>query len=664
MSWRPLRTWRTALVDWVAERLPGKARFPTEKVGQWLETHDPAGRLFASPGDLLPLLAFVHDRGLRDLARRSVDLPRMVLARRLAALDDGVRASWLAAHGERLVEAVVEARLPDLSHGFGEPLSREAWAALVPEELAPSVPSSLLRRETEELVAEKSPTRRRQAAKRLERQWARLSAREAIDGLIEAGLLRLVREGAYLPNPGWILRFIGVAAATRALHDQDVGAWGRMAAESSRIPLFDQALDTLPVNDLVVLIKRSTRPSEARSFGESAAIEALFAVVARRLEEPALRREALALCGLAEAQIAQLVPRDRASSDLLRWPLTRVDSFGRLDQTNWFAATWTWSMGCPGLLQVPEELAWLFPGWARPSLASMPHQMRGFSDDGGTLARQRLHTLAPQVFRRATDTGVPTDDHHNAIHAFPLELLQLAEERGWELTDYFVNFLFMGNWERPLLLQWVESLAEDRRCVIVVKLWRTHLSQRGNGYRFPWMGESVAMELFSRHLPSEEARRAGSERQFEWSVVSDPRRWPIRLWIEVMHGLLKVDGLPGPLGHVDDETWAPETAEIVELLVPRFSSPWMGFKMLWRIAPERALRRARSAMAEGHADAEKWFLAVADRAQAFPALLTIAEAGPLPLDASWLRLWLAHMMPVAGALAERVYKLLKAIPGD
>jgi hypothetical protein len=133
-----------------------------------------------------------------------------------------------------------------------------------------------------------------------------------------------------------------------------------------------------------------------------------------------------------------------------------------------------------------------------------------------------------------------------------------------------------------------------------------------------------------------------------WSLA-DRLRWPPAWWNAAMRVLAprhreRLHELHGI--YLD-----AAAVESLEILIDNDEDAayWMG--TLWRIAPHRARERAIAAYPDGP-QAALWFSTAPREARA--SLLDLIRA-PVGI---WTRKWLAHILPEAGADAERVFQLL------
>jgi hypothetical protein len=642
---------------WVGARLGGVlASDLARAVVAWLDEVDPAASVFATPSDVLAIAAIAHAEGMNRVKRTRLGaLARRQLQRLLSLYRpaDDRAARWLRATGEAAVVGLIGARLGDLTRTWTGGLPREHWIELMPRELAPRAAPDTLTARFAEVASEPDAGKRKRRAAEAAATVAPTTAREAVELLVEARILRPVDSGGLAFTPHWVAREIAADEARDALREEQTG-WGLWVFDEGRRRLLDGLLGELPTDEFERLVQRATESFRRDELGSIAAVEALFAAAARRMETsdkqlavPLMRRLVALQLGSLEQRYPGQVPPG---------PLTRPSWGDVRRREEWVAGCWTWSFALPrpnGGLPVGSD--WLFPNWSAPSFQEPPRWLAwlGIGADGELPLHERLLRHVPAILALCKEGSLPEDLPRLLV----ADAVILAFEKGWSLQDCHVQALRPEQVEqRFLTLVSVRSPEEQRR--LARDLYRARVGGGGRlgareGVLSPLQGK--LRDFVFEHLPAEDleaqlrAEAAPAGLLHRLLEVLPARLHPtvvdyaLAERSEEIHALI-LDG-PGSDVNVD----------ALERIATRRPDLVTAVQFLWRLAPERAFARAKDAFETGGAAAQ-WFSQSPE--PAWSRLLDLLEGRPVE-ELQPLHLWLLHRVLSSAPIAARAFLLLR-----
>jgi len=637
LSWVPRRGWRQQFIRWICERVATDVDFNLEDMFRWLDQQDPQARLFATPGDLLPLCAFAHERGRSWKHHTRGSFIPQWLDSRLSSKDAAPTSQqlWLRHQGKESLRALVQRWFQSPEPWLGS-LAKSRWLEFLPEELTRITPSTV-QRHVDELL--KLP-KRLQARKRDEllAAFATPNPEDAFLHLTSAGLFQPEGDETWSFRYAWLANLIAQELIESTLRAGSPEQWGRWAVQLDRRDMIDALIDELREDELLGLIDRTVTEFRLSSLGAIGAVEALFAAVGRRLGQ-GLRFDAARVLPLWEQQKSSLGQR---ADTWPHTPLTRPDAQG--DTTEWLELCWLWSFHVEAPDSIPAELEWLFPGWTRPALARAPHWL--------SAGRQSplLLSLAIRAVERCEGETLPQWLPYVLLPAFFLA----AEQRGWRLTpDQMVSLIGISELS-DFLLRKLESCPLEVRQERAARLWAASLS-RGNIY-FQEKPGSPLRRFFEEHLTWEHFRASLTDQQLRDFALS-PQGIPPHLHSFVMKEAIQ--RWPN-LGSSLLSERSRLTADVLELLLHHHDPRWQVIRAFWKWHPDRARVLAQEALQRGDPETRFWFWEASP--QETPWFLQLLEAQALPL-APWVQPWIAWRLPQAGTLAERFHALwLKSRP--
>jgi hypothetical protein len=695
-AWKGARGWRRQYLAWLAERTTG-AHLDADALHDWIERHDPAGTEFATPGDLLPLAAFATVvppaklPGLNGLAARFVGKQA-----------ERAESAWLRANAVEVTEALAGALLSRIDFGWRQPVPRERWAEMLPAGMAPPpVEDRLVDQALREVATPRTAEARQKAVARVKEQLVGADAGVIVRNLESLRLLRNVGAGLVL-NPPWLAAALARSLIVEAFREHQPASWGRWAVDASRRSLVDAAADALHDAPLLRLVQRVVESHDLASLGSVGAVETIFAAVGRRLDvdrrlaSPWLQR-------LAQQQIALLRRGDQSPQ-----PVTRPRLDDLEDKTDFLAACWAWSLWTDSPeAHVPDELAWLFPRWSSVSLASQPgwcayaseepppaaelpegggrEQVFDFDRElarawlrrnrrrlvsGAPTARDRLLALAPLVLQHCADAELPAEP--SRMNKALLAAAVLAAPR-WPLPFRLIEFL-LGSppaeperepvaWaarpEKPkpgwaaYLGDRLAALPQDRQQVVAEALW-TSVADHEAGL-FPTLDmlwRSIDLYDFVVDRVSDEAvvqalDRHGVDMHELWRRLF---HLPPRFRLPTVRWVIQHKGDEAALLGLAVASAGPDDLAWIEALLDW--SPGAATNLLWRVAPDRALERARKAPPD---TAAAW-LAQAPTEWLGPVLDHLEGLTERP---AWVEHWARLRLHDAGPIADRVWALLR-----
>ena len=426
-------TWRSEFAAWIVDRISGvkgrRTRLDVLSLERWLEENDPSGEIVASPGDLVALCADFDAHGAQGaaLGRRAERWLRDVGTRQVG---DHVPAAWKQRLAARSYASMLQTQFRDL-HTSLSATSLDAWERLVPREVAPR------------------------------RRRGQLDAALVVSAFREAGLLG-PGDAGLVAYPRWV----GQGCLEMSLEDdfdaKDPAGWGLLAADSSRMPAVDGALDRLALGAFRRLLKATVRAFDRASLGRRAALEAVFASAARRL------------------RTLRVDPRDvEAFQTLTRLQLENLERGGwsatpyfRRDPEEFLANAWTLSSYVPAL-RLEEDPGWLAPGWCTTplSLDDIPGRVLGQVLDVGASdplhPSRRICEIGPQVV-----AGLAVQYLGDNIPRVLLPALFVDTQRDWPLRPEHLRGLGHDTFEEGELRRLGEALEPAERASLATRVWR------------------------------------------------------------------------------------------------------------------------------------------------------------------------------------------------
>jgi hypothetical protein len=651
--WHPDPSWQSIFLRWIAERQRLGDAWVQQRLA-WIDKLDPSGSLFTTPGELLPLLGFAWSESPRRF--RAASFVEDWLASSIArnADDRSPCSLWLQTNGRALVRALIEARFADASVPWTGGLSRARWAAFVPPRLAARRSGDAVRRELEALC-EVSPRRR---AKKIEETVRRLdepAPEEAIQYLVSVRLLRAVGVDRLDLHPRWMAAWHALGHVGTAVVKEPPSAWGRWCIDDARRPFIDIALDALDAARFKGVARRALDEWSDATLGCVGAVEAIFYAVARRLKDgPPL--DGANLARLLQLQLQILQRRGGWAPEPLTRPGIATHWSG---SPEWIWCCWAWSLHVarpPAI--IPDDYAWLFPGWTRPRISAAPDWLKSMHPRNDEAQAHQpvwdgLHRMARSIVDRCDDTELPA---RIPEILFP-EVVRASLRKGWKIISRHHS---RGKRAASRVAVAVASLPEADQIDIARGLWQGLLAEKDH---YPLRNLDPAMFAFiAQHLTEDDVRQAVRERKLEFDLL-DPRKesedrcLPLLLWEAALHELVVV-GPPGTYGVHNLETWPSWTGAIVEALIGRDANEpvSIGIGHLWAVDPDRALRRAADAYPDG-ANAKSWILeGWKRRREDILRLIVQSPHRPLP---GWGRQWLAeHFRDIPGHGADQIYELI------
>lgn len=695
VEWSPDVRWRRDFVAWVAARLKRLGlddnSLLTEKAFvTWIDAVDPRCRLFDTPEALLGLLHFAHERGESKLAQSfGPELARMVLSAQLGRhQEDTTRGRWLRESAAAVVERVIAGGWGQPQLPWGRALRSEQWASLVPGDVVGSVDGG--REEAREIRAKLkrkvTAAKRKELEEKLDEVLARpASAAEVVWALRQARLLRPYGVGTLQFAPGWVAAALVRGETERMIRDGDLAKWGRLAVDPTRRHLVDAALTKL---DWEVLAQVATRALHAHrdspTLGTLGAVEAIFLAVGTKLcnvEMPTTLRARFA--GVAALQVELLVPHYPQGMPA---PRTRP-GVNETGGAAFLAAGWAWSLDlpCPDV-PLPEEVAWLFPGWARPALDHLSDDLthhegralRGPLADVEEDGVYRLASIAPFVL----DVCPGSLPERHTPWFLVVAAIARAVRRGWDF-DPLVRSLPRPWHILTRVEHEVRALPDDLREQTLDGIWRALLAGRStpedlllgltspgaisayNGRLLDW--EEVLSPLDARlraRLPLDalqariRSEALWTEERVELLLARAPRASRNAL-ARTFLDLPKQPGVLSPAIAGVTRAALQRPDEMFDVLVDIADDPHHAHDvvpLLWRTRPELVRERAVSLWRD-RGSTDPWVSWGSE--DAFESVLAVFEAVPeRPLTPALLP-WLSRRLVEVGALADRVWALLE-----
>jgi hypothetical protein len=222
-------TYLAELVSWVAERSPQDGRFEPDRVLTWLRGEPLERGVIDGPGAALGLCGLADEVGARGLGEGLDKLVRRYAQARFAATLDpeSSHSAFFRKNGYGALVALVRRLLSEDQLPWDAPRPREAWLALVPEELQREADLDWLR-----LTLGTGPNAIRSAE--LERAARKLppGAFRVIRGFEQAGLLEATADDKLQLGPRFVARTL-LSEAVTALTLGPPSEWGAALLEGS-----------------------------------------------------------------------------------------------------------------------------------------------------------------------------------------------------------------------------------------------------------------------------------------------------------------------------------------------------------------------------------------------------------------------------------------------
>lgn len=644
--WRMDPDWRQRLSQWAQTRVPESDRLDPAEVIEWLRVVDPTGTLFSTPGHLLTLLARAYRADLPTAKRPLQELGQEFLAQRLGASTD----PWLRHCGASTIDAIVTARLQSVDLSF-DALSAAEWSRLVPADLTPArITTEVPKKGTRKKAAEVAPTAVEQPPPLL-----------AIGKLVDAGVLHSTENGRLDVAP-WVRSGIEREALSRMVRSGNL-AWALLAADHRRAAAVDDALDALTPTELMNAIARFQAASEDE-FSTVAGVEAVFAAVGRRMIRTEWRPAdahvpTLQSLGRRQAEHFQRLPSFGAEPLLIGITRQRPD-LGEAAVPEWLAAAWTFSLNVPAPANLPKDPGWILPGWSKTlKIADAPENLpsveRPSQFNIGYV--HALQSAARRVVRRCTDS---TADANGRSILTPWVIID-APEHGWTVGASDASNL-VQSYVGDIVAEFVATESEEARQRVALLAW--DVAMEGNHRNPFWalkvlrehsprlhalVGDVLDLDVFVRTFTPEVFQTGGLGRLF--------REVPPRLRRAILPALaeyVRTHGKYIPGGQDIVEALDADAVEIlVELVADKYGLGAAAARRVWEFDRGRALLEAGAALSRGtESEAYAWFLTAP--ANALSELLDLLDRSGTSRPA-WATKWLAGALPVAGALAPRVF---------
>jgi hypothetical protein len=661
----PCEGWREQLIRWVHGRLPEPVRLDVTGLLDWLEDVDAAGELFATPGELLPIVAWCYRKNSKPTKKTSLEA---LADEHLARLFDaaGQRHPWLRSEGQKVVEALVRRRIEDVDLP-NAPLPLETWVALLPADVAPGASEADVRRQIDAVARERTADVRRRKADEAIKALSASRAREAILLLVEQGVLRTQVDGHLDIFPTWARR----ALDRRAILEQFRGEtcrWGIRAAEASRKFAFDEVLDSLAPRSLVdMAAKISVEP--AGELHVVVAIEALFAALGRRMIggwEPA-PEHVPSLQALGQLQAELLLKAVEVDMTRPPIPITRFNvEYNRMWQTFWVFEAWAFSLKVPRPSPVPSVVRWSLPGWADDlRLVDAPLGLHFPLDDQAKSQQERarvanrvdLAAISRQVLEHCMDSETPERVEGVFI---PWLIIDGLPGGGKPHMEHSKAAVAHGDFLAELL----EAEDAEKQVRIVSELWPAMKAHAGG---HPLWGLTRLLTeaprllgMVAAHLPRELLERDLASAQIH-GEVEQIEMLPSALQRSVLRGIANRIGTtaeptPSELASymtvLDDE----DVDLLVQFASDKYSVGHAAACRLFTLDPARGLREAQAALQQASPIAWIWFYS-APKGH-WRALLDLLETYGAERT-SWGNRWIARMLSRAGTEAPRMFRLLQ-----
>ncbi len=664
LQWAPGPSWRAGFVRWVAARVAKvdgqtdhDSTLDAEAMIRWLDERDPDLTRYATPGDLLTLLALADELPESDLLDR---LDRTTVTRALAIRARGAPPStiapWCAREGGEAAACLLEEAFSAPGVAWPARLALDAWSERVPDALLPHGDDRLAAvRETLSRGGKGAAQRALTALEAPDRP------RQVIAALSDAGILHPVAHDRFEVGPRWAQDAVARQWCTDAFTRSAPAAWGRLAVDPARRHIVDDALDALDDGARLELVQRALDGFDPTHLGDIGAVESLYVVVGELLaRRQASMEEQAAFTRLWRTASSLWVQGD---FEELPGSRTRGVAGNRLvpGSARWWAACWGWSLGMPRVKpSLPDAWAWLFPGWF-PPLVAPPDALRWHDGPRGERGVEALYSLAPRVLARWT--GVARSTPSAIVRA---AAICLAPKMGWKMGAVVGSLdAIDGDLARRLTLALDRAPDEQQRHVLRA-IWEVALGERGavparlwpasRGVRDPAQLSPLALRLRD-HFPVDlvAATIAAAPTRSEGDAAAILRWTPPERRSEVFDALLR--HWPEETKLAIASTDLPDATLLthaVDSLDP--AEAWPIAQRVWQLDPARAHRRATEDWVE-HGRTAPW-LESFSLEQTSLAVQILGAHPERPVPAAFLR-FLARSLSTLGPDADIVFALLQ-----
>jgi hypothetical protein len=534
----------------------------------------------------------------------------------LAAGPFAAQAAWARDHGPTLFERLASTRLDSASSY--DPLPRSAWSVLL-EKALPAAPPEV----------------------------------DPLRLLMDNGLLRTCSEGGLELTPWLRAAFEQEWLRIRVPHDDF--PWEIYALDPARRAMLDRALDEQSPSKL---IERATwaLACDARDLRFVAAVEALFAAAARRLDrwQPTKAQlPVLQALGHRQLTLMQSLP---AGAGFPQAALTRRNSgdAGRA-ATAWVGEAWWFSLHVTPP-RLDSDPGWLMPGWSgsldlasAPPNLPLPHPAVSLFDRAARLVVGHVRTA-------------PLGDVHASLR--PWVLLD-GPGRGWEIPRAIQQQVARLPASAELVVHALASEDAISRQRGAALLWQAFLSDTEQQPLLAWrrverstpavrsfVRENLAVAAFLEPWSSSTSIPEGD---------SGLELLPPRLMRAALRALLSQQKAgpipPVPLLAALVESLGDEDLDLLgELGSGGFEHGYVAARKLWDLAPSVATKHAREQLASGDERAQVWF----DTAPAMQheKLLQLLQERRRELPA-WCATWIVSALPRAAGVARALYAELR-----
>lgn len=225
-AWRcvaspPVAEYLSALVDWLAPRLPADGHFEPAGALEWLRAGPLADGVIDGLGTALGLCGLADLFGVSVVRGKSLHaLAELFFSERLDRVGDA-SATWLKRAGFAVLVGMMRRALTDSDAAWDAARSFDAWLELVPEDLAHGTDLEWMRHSLEKSGASVRPADLDKAVRA-----APPGAFRVVHALGAAGLLRAADDAeAFELAPRWLAR-AALAAAQESLLDASPFEWG------------------------------------------------------------------------------------------------------------------------------------------------------------------------------------------------------------------------------------------------------------------------------------------------------------------------------------------------------------------------------------------------------------------------------------------------------
>lgn len=617
-----VRTWdRHAFVAWFGGRWSDDRKLGAE-LDRRLRKFDPEGALIATPGDLVQFLGAAYES--RRVANLDVG---DALIRRAAT---GIDSVWFKTHARELFRRLALARWADVHHAYVAPVPRADWQRYVPERLAAPGTRAALLTELERLKKD-AKSDAGEIADRLAHDAA-----TSVRLLEEAKLLSAQSVDSLSLRPQWVAHADVLVALKQRLTRGQLDIFME-ALDGTRRRILDEVVDALDDGAFDRLLKTVVEHQRDAGLRRVAAVEAMFAAVARRHDASRNFRRGPELERLARLQLELRVERHLHA---LAGPVTRPGA-GYVGGVGFVADCWSWSLLIPRPPAIDVE-SWLFPGWISEMPADEPW-LAGLAAVGSGDARSRLERTLKTLLTRWTPT------RRSSIVKWMLPQL-VSTEADWEIPPASAEVL--GEESVALAIRnTVGQLGADRRAASTRRLWRLL-----SGVSFDRLIQILAGPLGPLLMAEVEAASEAAEfGNWARGARRDLGRVPQQLRGPLVRWLLDHD--PG----VVEDLWSqpeylePEDADVLIRLanLESMSGASFAIQRLWTVAPHAAVAEFEMQLRSSDDLAARWIDAPAG---ATDMILEVVERNPL-VKPAWMRRWAARRILDAPWLADRLWKI-------